>query len=108
MIIPVGYVAYEYPKYKMSYTGFHGGEDDIAPLAANMPLWGRGYSIPLEGLRSLDIPSVLLGPIGADAHKLTERVELRYSMDILPEVLGEFLSLAALEDDPRQERSPEK
>ncbi len=92
----------------LSYTGFHGGGDDIAPLAANMPLWGRGYSIPLEALRSVDIPSVLLGPIGADAHKLTERVELRYSMDILPEVLGEFLSLAALSDGPGQGRFPEK
>ena len=69
---------------------------------------GRGYSIPLEALRSVDIPSVLLGPIGADAHKLTERVELRYSMDILPEVLGEFLSFAALSDGPGQGRFPEK
>ena len=43
---------------------------------------------------AFDIPSVLFGPIGADAHKITERVELRYSMEVFPEALKEFLSLA--------------
>ena len=75
----------------LSYMGFCGRGEDIAPLAANMPLWGHGYTVPLEALRSIDVPSVLLGPIGADAHQLTERVELRYALDVLPDAIKEFL-----------------
>ena len=59
-------------------------------------------------MRSLDIPSVFLGPIWADAHKMTGRVVLRYSMEILPEVLGEFLPLVALEDGAGQGGFPGK
>lgn len=81
----------------LSYMGFRGRAEDIAPVAANMPLWGRGYDISLEDLRRLDIPSVLLGPMGADDHKITERVELDYSMNVLPEVVKEFLSVAVRE-----------
>lgn len=82
----------------LSYMGFRGREEAIAPLAANMPLWGHGYDLSLKDLTGIDIPSVLFGPIGADAHKLTERLELRYSMDTLPDVLREFLALAVREN----------
>lgn len=89
----------------LSYTGFHGSEDDVAPLAANMPLWSWGYAVSLKELMAIDIPSVLLGPIGADAHKLTERLELRYSMDILPGVIRDFLALVVQRDASHQGRA---
>lgn len=82
----------------LSYTGFRGRAEDLDPLAANMPLWGCEYAVPLDRLRAIDIPSVLLGPVGTDAHKISERVELRYSMDVLPEVLRRFLDLVVRED----------
>ena len=88
----------------LSYTGFRGHAEDIVPLAANMPLWGHGYSLSLDELGALDIPSVLLGPIGADDHKITERVELHYSMEVLPEVLKEFLALVVRESAHEETR----
>ncbi|MDR3264391.1 MAG: M20/M25/M40 family metallo-hydrolase [Synergistaceae bacterium] len=76
----------------LSYTGFEGRVEDLAPLSANFPLWGRGYGLPLEDLRKIDIPPVILGPIGRDAHKITERVELDYSFNVLPSILRTFVS----------------
>ncbi|MDR1874126.1 MAG: M20/M25/M40 family metallo-hydrolase [Synergistaceae bacterium] len=76
----------------LSYTGFEGRPGDLAPLAANFPLWDRGYGLPLPDLRKIDIPPVVLGPIGKDAHKITERVELDYSFNLLPSMLKLFIS----------------
>jgi arginine utilization protein RocB len=59
-------------------------------LSANTPLWGKNYALPLEDLQKIDIPCVLLGPIGKDAHKATERVELDYSFNVLPSVFRDF------------------
>lgn len=75
----------------LSYMGFQGGLEEIVPLALNTPLWGEGYELSLDELRKINIPSVILGPIGRDAHKITERVELNYSLNVLPSVLKEFI-----------------
>jgi arginine utilization protein RocB len=76
----------------LSFTGFQGKIEELAPLAANMPLWERGYNLPLSALQKIDIPGVILGPIGKDAHKITERVELDYSFNILPFLLRDFIA----------------
>jgi arginine utilization protein RocB len=76
----------------LSFTGFQGRVEELETLAANTPLWGRGYDLPLSELRKIDIPGVILGPIGKDSHKLTERVELDYSFNVLPSALKEFIA----------------
>jgi len=76
----------------LSFTGFQGEAAELDLLAENLPLWGRGYDLPLEELRKIDIPCVILGPIGKDAHKITERVELDYSFNVLPFVLKDFVA----------------
>jgi arginine utilization protein RocB len=74
----------------LSFTGFRGKTEDLACLSANTPLWGKNYALPLEDLRKIDIPCVLLGPVGKDAHKATERVELDYSFNVLPSLYRDF------------------
>jgi arginine utilization protein RocB len=74
----------------LSFTGFRGRAEELAPLSANTPLWGKNYALPLEDLQKIDIPCVLLGPIGKDAHKATERVELDYSFNVLPSLFRDF------------------
>ncbi|MDR1379636.1 MAG: M20/M25/M40 family metallo-hydrolase [Synergistaceae bacterium] len=76
----------------LSFTGFQGDAEELTPLAANTPLWGKNYGLPLADLRKIDIPGVVLGPIGKDSHKITERVELNYSFNVLPSVLKKFVA----------------
>ena len=54
------------------------------PLAENTPGWGKVYNLPLEVLLKLDVPVVNLGPSGRDAHKYTERLDLRYYLGPYP------------------------
>ncbi len=71
-------------KYEREY--YYTGISDLSYLAItdsagireelekDMPLYGSAYSIPLEMIEMLSMPSMNIGPWGKDFHKLTERV----------------------------------
>lgn len=56
----------------------------IESLKSNMPGYGTKYDLPLEGMQKLDLPVVDIGAFGKDAHKFTERIEKRYSLEVAP------------------------
>lgn len=57
-------------------------------LTSNMPLYGKGYYLPIQELMKLNIPIVNVGPYGKDAHKWTERIHLPFSFSIFPDLLS--------------------
>jgi len=76
----------------LSYVGAKISSEDIAALERNMPGWGSIYKIPLAEMMSLSMPVLNLGPSGNDPHKKTERLNLHYSLDILPSLLSSTIS----------------
>ena len=36
----------------------------------------------------LDVPVANIGPAGKDSHKKTERLEIAYSLEVIPRLLG--------------------
>jgi len=77
----------------LSYAGLHVPAQAMEPLAGNMPLWQRSYALPLEELAALqqqfDAPVLNIGPIGRDAHKWTERLDVEFAFQTLPILLGQ-------------------
>ncbi|MFY0544056.1 M20/M25/M40 family metallo-hydrolase [Brevibacillus sp. H7] len=71
----------------LSYVGLQYPAASLQPLVSNMPLWGRGYSIPLQELERFDVPVLNLGPLGRDAHQWTERLCIDYAFDTLLDML---------------------
>ena len=71
----------------MSFLGYEGDMKDLEFIAQNMPGWGETYWIPIQELAKLNIPIANLGPSGKDAHKMTERLELDYSLKTAPRLL---------------------
>lgn len=67
----------------LSYTGFNGRS--MEEIYHNI-CTGENYALPLDTLKELDIPSVVFGGFGKDFHKYTERLNLSYSMDIVPQL----------------------
>lgn len=67
----------------MCYLGLRDAGAALS-LAANFPLWGKHYEVPLEVMRKLQIPFVNFGPDGKDPHKYSERIELNYSLKQAP------------------------
>ena len=78
---------------------------DLAALRANMPVWQDAdapprpgaYTLPLEAMRALDLPTVNIGPYGRDVHQRGERVLMSYSFGVVPHLIHQTIErLAAL------------
>jgi len=71
----------------------------VDDLIGNMPGWREGvpgaYGLPVEAIRSLDIPSITLGPYGRALHQRGERVLMSYSFDTLPRLICEVIDRVA-------------
>jgi arginine utilization protein RocB len=80
----------------LSYLGFQGNPGELDALRANMPGWGTLYDLPVADLLKLDIPALNIGPSGKDAHKMTERLELGYSMNVAPKLLRSAVQMLGL------------
>jgi arginine utilization protein RocB len=75
----------------LSYVGSGFSKDELRPVAENIPGWGDIYVIPFEEIAALDAPVINIGPMGRDAHKMTERLEKDYTFRILPDLLRYFV-----------------
>ena len=79
----------------LSYVGLQYPVDSLQPFIANMPLWEKGYSLPLRELEAFDVPVLNIGPVGKDAHKWTERLDTDFAFetlrDILPHAIHQIL-----------------
>ena len=53
--------------------------------------WGRVFHLPTDIDFSEEIPVANMGPAGRDAHQMTERLELDYSLNIAPKLLLELI-----------------
>ena len=72
----------------LSYCSIQDAGDVIREFKPNMPLWGSPYSIPVEEIKKLDVPGIILGPWGKDIHKYTERLNKSFYLDTAPKMLG--------------------
>jgi arginine utilization protein RocB len=79
----------------LSFTSLSQPVEGLKPLFQNMPLFQNGYHFPLDELQQLKIPVMNLGPLGRDAHKWTERLNIDYSFgafhDMLPVAISKLL-----------------
>lgn len=66
-------------------------QSGLNKLIANMPLFGRGYSLDFDAMRALDCHVINIGPWGKDAHSLYERVYVPYSFEVLPQLIYEVI-----------------
>jgi arginine utilization protein RocB len=73
----------------MSFVSLSDQDEEIESYKRNMPAWGRGLYVPFEEIRKLDVPIINIGPYGFDAHKKWERLEINYSLNIVPKLIVE-------------------
>ncbi len=76
----------------LSYTGI-GDDQDISSLSSNIVGYGSSYDLQLEALSMLDIPGIVFGGEGKDIHKSTERLNVRYSLEVVPELYIKLIRL---------------
>ncbi|MCM3117569.1 M20/M25/M40 family metallo-hydrolase [Neobacillus sp. MER 74] len=77
----------------LSYVSLEKPASSLKDLTSNMPLWGKGYHVPLDVLENLNIPVLNLGPVGKDAHKWTERLDVDHAFGALRDMLSITVNL---------------
>ncbi|CAM3847917.1 M20/M25/M40 family metallo-hydrolase [Mesobacillus zeae] len=68
----------------MSFIAISDDEESLEAAAKNNPAWGSKLFVDYQDKRDLNVPVVNIGPYGLDAHKRYERMEMRYSLEMVP------------------------
>ena len=74
-----------------SYLAMRESPEDIEKLKANFPLMDALYPLPVETIRSLDIPALDLSVYGIGDHTWKERLYKPYFYHTLPKVIRSFI-----------------
>lgn len=76
----------------LSYTGMN-DSGSMNEVCRNMPGYGSIYSLPVNSLKELHIPGIILGAYGKDMHKYTERLNIPFAFDVLPDLYEYVITL---------------
>ncbi|MBS2969532.1 M20/M25/M40 family metallo-hydrolase [Metabacillus sp. KIGAM252] len=71
----------------LSFLQLQDSDESLSKLTKSLPVYERGYSLPVKEIKDLNMPVINIGPVGRDAHQWTERLYLPYSFGQLPEIL---------------------
>lgn len=75
-----------------SYLKIDDSEESLGLLTDNFPGMKELYPIPVDQIKRLNIPAVNYGCYGKDAHKWTERVNIPYTFEVLPQLLRKTIA----------------
>jgi arginine utilization protein RocB len=75
----------------MSMVALSDDEESIRAVSENNPGWGTKHYVNYQDIRDIDVPAINIGPYGYDAHKKYERMEIRYSAEVVPRVTNEVI-----------------
>ncbi|MED3550468.1 M20/M25/M40 family metallo-hydrolase [Cytobacillus praedii] len=70
----------------MSFVALSDDDEGIRAVSDNNPGWGTKHFVEYSDIRNLNVPVINIGPYGVDAHKKLERMEMVYSLDIVPNI----------------------
>lgn len=68
----------------LSYVNYNDSTGGWQVFESNTPVWGTSYSIPFDAMAKLQAPVLNVGPHGKDAHKRTERLNIKSAFIEVP------------------------
>ncbi|HLO13172.1 MAG TPA: M20/M25/M40 family metallo-hydrolase [Pseudoneobacillus sp.] len=75
----------------MSFVALSDDEEGINAVSKNNPGWGTKHFVEYQDIRDLNVPVINIGPYGVDAHKKLERMEMTYSLEIVPNLTNKVI-----------------
>src|SRR5699024_3373392 len=68
----------------MSFVAMSDDMSEIDDMVRNTPSWGKKLYVEYQDVADLNIPVINIGPYGMDGHKRLERMEMIYSLEMVP------------------------
>ncbi len=75
----------------MSFVALSDDDEALDSASRNNPSWGTKFFVDYQEIRELNVPVINIGPYGLDAHKRYERMEIDYSVRIVPNLTNEVI-----------------
>ena len=75
----------------MSFVALSDDDEALDAASRNNPSWGTKFYVEYQDIRELNVPIINIGPYGLDAHKRYERMEMDYSLEIVPNLTNEVI-----------------
>lgn len=75
----------------MSFVALSDDDEALDFASRNNPSWGNKFFVDYQEIRELNVPVINIGPYGLDAHKRYERMEIDYSVKIVPNLTYEVV-----------------
>ncbi|MBD8070174.1 M20/M25/M40 family metallo-hydrolase [Bacillus sp. PS06] len=75
----------------MSFMALSDDEDGINAVSKNNPGWATKHYVEFQDIRDINVPVINIGPYGLDAHKKLERMEMTYSLEIVPNLTNQVV-----------------
>ncbi|MGA9227258.1 MAG: M20/M25/M40 family metallo-hydrolase [Mesobacillus sp.] len=75
----------------MSFLALSDDDEALDAASRNNPSWGTKFHVEYADIRELNVPVINIGPYGLDAHKRYERMEMDYSLEIVPNLTNEVI-----------------
>jgi arginine utilization protein RocB len=75
----------------MSFVALSDDEEGINAVSNNDPGWGTKHFVEYQDIRDLNVPVINIGPYGLDAHKKLERMEMTYSLEVVPNLTNKVI-----------------
>ncbi|QPC47821.1 M20/M25/M40 family metallo-hydrolase [Mangrovibacillus cuniculi] len=82
----------------MSFVAISDNEEGIRAANVNNPSFGTKLRVNYEEIRALNVPVINIGPYGVDAHKKLERMEMTYSLEVVPNLTNEVVQYVLSSD----------
>jgi arginine utilization protein RocB len=75
----------------MSFVALSDDDEALDAASRNNPSWGTKFYVEYQDIRQLNVPVINIGPYGLDAHKRYERMEMEYSLEVVPNLTNEVI-----------------
>lgn len=75
----------------MSCVALSDDEEAIRAVMDNNPGWGTKHYVNYQDIRDINVPAINIGPYGYDGHKKYERMEIKYSTEVVPKITNEVI-----------------
>jgi arginine utilization protein RocB len=75
----------------MSFVALSDDDEALDAASRNNPSWGKKFYVEYQDIRQLNVPVINIGPYGLDAHKRYERMEMEYSLEVVPNLTNEVI-----------------
>ncbi|OCA92930.1 M20/M25/M40 family metallo-hydrolase [Pseudobacillus wudalianchiensis] len=75
----------------MSCVALSDDEEGVGAASVNNPSWGTKHYVNYQAIQEINVPTINIGPYGYDAHNRYERMELKYSTEMVPNITNEVI-----------------